>query len=109
MAEIGCKIELPIIICPSPIVLPSIISPASKIITCSLFNALPELVPQEGNAIGRVFLKGLDLGKSFGFGHPHRKKRSHKRKGHRKGAGTHSTRMHRRKAVHKRGRGVIIA
>ena len=67
----------------------------------------------EGNAFGQVFLKELDLGKSFGFGHPHRKKRGHKRKSHRKGAGTHSSqhvgKMHRRKAVHKRGRGVIIA
>ena len=71
----------------------------------------------EGNAIGHVFLKGLDLGKSFGFGHHKKKRRSHKRKSHSsrhigRGAGTHSshsTRMHRRKAAHKQGRGMIIA
>ena len=90
-----------------------VVKPASRI------SEIVDIIPGahgklEGNAIGRVFLKGLDLGKSFGFGHPHRKKRSHKRKSHSsqhvgKGVGTHSTRMHRRKAVHKRGRGVIIA
>ena len=87
-----------------------VVKPASRI------SEIVDIIPGargklEGNAIGRVFLKGLDLGKSFGFGHPHRKRRSHKRKSHRKGAGTHSlhsTRMHRRKAVHKQGRGVII-
>ena len=93
-----------------------VVKPASRI------SEIVDIIPGargklEGNAIGRVFLKGLDLGKSFGFGSSShvkktRKRRSHKRKSHRKGAGTHSshsTRMHRRKAVHKRGRGVIIA
>ena len=31
----------------------------------------------EGNAIGRVFLKGLDLGKSFGFGSSLHVKKAH--------------------------------
>ena len=85
-----------------------VVKPASRI------SEIVDIIPGargklEGNAIGRVFLKGLDLGKSFGFGHHKKKRRSHKRKSHIKGAGTHSTRMHRRKAVHKRGRGMIIA
>ena len=85
-----------------------VVKPASRIseIVDIILGARGKL---EGNAIGCVFLKGLDLGKSFGFGHHKKKRRSHKRKSHRKGAGTHSTRIHRRKAVHKRGRGMIIA
>ena len=90
-----------------------VVKPASRI--SEIVDIIPGACGKlKGNAIGCVFLKGLDLGKSFGFGHPHRKRRSHKRKSHSsrhvgKGAGTHSTRMHRRKAVHKRGRGMIIA
>ena len=85
-----------------------VVKPASRI--SEIVDIIPGACGKlEGNAIGRVFLKGLDLWKSFGFGSSSmhgrtRKKRSHKRKSHRKGAGTHSlhsTRMYRRKAVHK--------
>ena len=81
-----------------------VVKPASRIF--KIVDIIPGDYGQlEGNAFGQVFLKGLDLEKSFGFGHPHWKH-------HRKGMGkhsTHMTRMHRRKAVHNCGRGMIIA
>ena len=46
-----------------------VVKPASRI------SEIVDIIPGargklEGNAFGRIFLKGLDLGKSFGFGHP---------------------------------------
>ena len=50
-----------------------VIKPASRI------SEIVDIIPGahgklEGNAFGQVFLKGLDLGKSFGFGHPNMQK-----------------------------------
>ena len=81
-----------------------VIKPASRI--SEIVDVIPGAHGKlEGNTFGQVFLKGLDLGKSFGFGHPHMQKGRKRRTG----VGTHATCVHRRKAVHKRGRGVIIA
>lgn len=62
------------------------IKPATRI--SDLVGVIPGAQAKlQGNAVGRVFLKGLDIGKTLGFGQKQK----------------------RRKAMPRRGRGMIVA